>query len=214
MIKRNKGMLVLTSAVMLLPILVGLIMWNTLPEQVPVHWNAAGDVDGWGSRATIVFYIPIFALALHWLCVLATCADPKSRDLNGKALGMVLWICPAISLLVSTFTYAVSMGVELSIQIAMPCALGLMYIVMGNFLPKCKRNYTIGIKLPWTLNSEENWNKTHRFAGKLWVVAGAVIVATSVWGSFISFFSITLVMAFTPMIYSYLYYRKHQKETK
>lgn len=212
MIKRNKGVLLLTTAVMLLPVVVGLLLWNILPEQVPMHWNAAGEVDGWGSRVMVVFGLPLFAMGIHWLCVLATCADPKSKELDGKALGLVLWICPSILLLVSTFTYATALGVALSIQIWIPLALGLLYMIIGNFLPKCKRNYTIGIKVPWALNDDENWNKTHRFAAKLWVIGGAVIMATSFLGNFIIFFAITLVMAFVPMIYSYLYYRSHHKE--
>ena len=210
MLKRNKGMILLTSAVMLLPMVVGLLLWSSLPEKVPVHWNAAGEVDGWGSRGMIVFLIPLFILALHWLCLLATCADPKSKDLGGKALGLVLWICPFISLLVSTCVYAVALGWGLSIQIIMPLMFGLLFMIMGNYLPKCKQNYTIGIKVPWALNDEENWNSTHRFAGRIWVIGGAVVMATSVFGSFVVFFAVTLIMGLAPMVYSYLYYRKHR----
>lgn len=211
MIKRNKGVLFLTSAVMLLPVIVGLLLWNTLPDKVPIHWNAAGEVDGWGSRALVVFGLSFLILAIHWLCVLFTSIDPKNRDLNGKMLHLVLWICPLCSLLCYTFVYATALGYDLSIQIIMPIVFGLLFMVIGNLVPKCKRNYTIGIKLPWTLNDDENWNKTHRFAGKLWVVGGAVIIATAVFGSFIIFFSIVLFMIIVPTIYSYLHYRKHQK---
>ena len=76
-------------------------------------------------------------------------------------------------------------------------------------MPKCKQNYSIGIKVPWALESEDNWNKTHRFAGIIWVVGGVLVMATAFLGSFYVMLPITLIMAFAPMIYSYCYYKKN-----
>lgn len=212
MIKRNKWTLLVTSVVLLIPVFVGLLLWNTLPEKVPMHWNAAGEVDGWGSRATVVFFLPLLVLAFHWFGVLVTAVDPKSWDVHGKVLNLMLWICPILSLLCSTFVYATALGYDISIEIIMPLLFGALFMVIGNLMPKCKQNYSIGIKVPWALHDEENWNRTHRFAGKVWVIGGALIMATSVLGNYIVFFSIVLIMAFAPMVYSYLYYRKTRKE--
>lgn len=211
MIKRNKGTLVLTTLIMILPMVIGLIVWNKLPEQVPMHWNAVGEVDGWGSRAMLVFALPLFTVVLQWCCVLATSLDKNSKGIKGKMEQLVLWICPFISLLVHTLIYTKILGCDLAVQVIMPLVLGLMFMVIGNLLPKCKRNYTIGIKVPWALKDDENWNKTHRFAGKLWVLGGAVMVVTSVFGNYLIFFGIVLLMCVVPTIYSYLYYRKKQK---
>lgn len=214
MIKRNKGTLLLTSAILLLPVVVGLILWNKLPEQVPMHWNMVGEVDGWGSKAMLVFALPLFLLGIQWIGALITSLDPKNKDIHGKPLKLALWICPFISLLVNTLVYAKILGYDISVEIIMPLLMGLMFMVIGNLLPKCKRNYTLGIKLPWTLNDDENWNKTHRFAGKLWVVGGALIMATAVFGSFILFFVATIVMVLVPTVYSYLLYRRKKKAAK
>lgn len=211
MIKRNKGTLVLTTLIMILPMVIGLIVWNKLPEQVPMHWNAVGEVDGWGSRAMLVFALPLFTVVLQLCCVLATSLDKNSKGIKGKMEQLVLWICPFISLLVHTLIYTKILGCDLAVQVIMPLVLGSMFMVIGNLLPKCKRNYTIGIKVPWALKDDENWNKTHRLAGKLWVLGGAVMVVTSVFGNFIIFFGIVLLMCVVPTIYSYLYYRKKQK---
>jgi uncharacterized membrane protein len=210
MLKRNKGILIATTLVMLVPMIVGLLLWNQLPDQVPIHWNAAGEVDGWGSRAMVVFALPLFVLTIHWVCFLITCADPKHKDVHGKVVHMVLWICPILSLVCHTFVYASALGYDLSIEIIMPLLFGVLFMIIGNLMPKCKRNYTIGIRLPWTLNDEENWNKTHRLTGKVWVAGGALIAATSIFGSFVVFIIVTLVMAFIPVIYSYLDYRKNK----
>lgn len=211
MIKRNKGTLVLTTIIMLLPMVIGLIVWNKLPEQVPMHWNAVGEVDGWGSKGMLVFILPLSLIGIQWVCALVTSLDPQSRYIKGKIVQLVLWICPFISLLVHTLIYTKILGYDLAVEIIMPLVLGLMFMVIGNLLPKCKQNYTIGIKVPWALQDEENWNKTHRFAGKLWVIGGAVMVVTSVFGNFIIFFGMVLVMCIVPTVYSYLYYRKQQK---
>lgn len=208
MIKRNKGILILTTVILLLPMVIGLLVWNKLPEQVPVHWNISGEVDGWGSKGMLVFFFPLLLVGIQWLCVLATSFDRSSKDISKKPLQLVLWICPCLSLLLHTLIYAKILGYDLAVEIIMPLVLGLMFMVVGNLLPKCKRNRTIGIKLPWTLKDDDNWNKTHRLAGKLWVLGGAVILATAVFGNFVLLLGIILLMVIIPTVYSYLLYRK------
>lgn len=213
MIKRNKGIIFLTSLITLIPMLVGLILWNKFPDQVPIHWNTTGEIDGWGSKVFAVLLLPLFLLGVHWFCIVVTAADPKYKDIEGKPLQLVLWICPFMSVLVCTLVYATAWGVPLSVEVLMPLLLGAMFLIIGNYLPKCKRNYTIGIKVSWALEDEENWNATHRFAGKVWVLGGAVIMATSFLGSFLIFFPVTVIMTIAPIVYSYLYYRNHEKGT-
>jgi uncharacterized membrane protein len=114
-------------------------------------------------------------------------------------------------LLIHTLVYAKILGYDLAVNVIMPLSFGLMFMVIGNLLPKCKRNYFIGIKVPWALNNDENWNKTHRFAGKVWVAGGAIIAATAVFANYIVFFVLTLVMVIVPTMYSYLYFLRQNK---
>ena len=208
MIKKNWKHLLITSIVIILPILAGLLLWNQLPEQVPSHWNAAGEVDGWSSKPFFVFGLPLILLAAQWLCVLGTGADPKRKNHPEKVLHLVLWIIPVISILLNTATYGVAFGIEVRMEVIMPIFIGIVFTIIGNYLPKCKQNYTIGIKIPWTLSSEENWNKTHRFAGRLWTVCGLAIVLTGFFGGFWIFLPIAFLMVLAPFIYSYLLFRK------
>ena len=214
MIKRNKGTLVLTSIVILLPILVGLLLWNKLPEQVPTHWGIDGEVDGWSNKAWAVFGLPCILLGLHWLCFLVSLADPKRDAYTKKMLTLVLWICPVISLLFGSLIYTKVLGYDLSVNVIMPLLMGLMFIVFGNLMPKMRQSYTMGIKLPWTLENEENWNKTHRFAGKLWVLGGVAAMATAFAGSFWILLGILILMVAIPTVYSYTLYRKQNSEPK
>ena len=211
MLKKNKFAILLSCLVTLLPMLVGLLLWDRLPDLVPMHWNFAGEVDGWGSKGQLVFFLPLFLLAMHLICVFVPRLDPKFADSSEKSHLLVIWICPFITLMICTLVYAAALGVALSMEVLLPLILGGIFLVVGNFLPKCKQNYSVGIKLPWTLHDEANWNATHRFGGWVWVAGGALIMATSVLGSLALMLGLCLVMALAPTVYSYLYYRKHKK---
>ena len=213
MIKRNKGTLILTSIVILIPLLIGLLLWEQLPDRIPSHWNAAGEIDGWSSKAYAVFGFPALMLALHWVCVIASSTDPKNKNYHPKMLRVVLWICPVLGLVLCSLVYATALGYDLSVEIIVPLLVGVMFIIFGNLLPKCRQSYAMGIKLPWTFASEENWNKTHRFGGKVWVIGGVVVMATAFLGSFWLLLGVMAVMVAAPTLYSYLYYRKQQKGT-
>ncbi len=214
MIKKNWRTLVLTSIVTLIPIVVGLLLWNQLPEQMPTHWDINGEVDAWSGKGYAVFFFPAMLLGLHWLCLFASTMDPKKENYTPRMLTLVLWICPAISLLVSSLMYAKALGYDLQVNVIMPLLMGLLFIIIGNLLPKMRQSYMIGIKLPWTLHNEENWNKTHRFGGKVWVAGGVIIMATAFVGSFWILLGMLIVMVALPTIYSYCLYRKQTSDEK
>ncbi|MBR6620672.1 MAG: SdpI family protein [Clostridia bacterium] len=211
MIKKNLKMMIVTSFIILLPIIFGLVIWNKLPEEIPIHWNINGEADGFAGKTAAVILLPAFMLAIQWVCMFATGLDPKNKDIDGKPLTLVLWICPVLSLVLGSIIYAAALGHSVDVKIIMPLIFGAMFVIIGNYMPKCKQNYSLGIKLPWTLNDEENWNKTHRFAGFLWVAGGIVILATSFLGSFVIFMGITLLMVIVPTVYSYRIYKKKNK---
>lgn len=214
MIKRNKGKIILTSIIILLPILIGLILWGKLPDKLPTHWNAEGVVDGWSSKGFAVFGLPLFLFAVHWICLLATGADPKKQNYSEKLLNIVFWICPIISALGGVLIYGTALGMEFKVDKIVLILMGIMFIIVGNYLPKCKQNYTMGIKIPWTLNDEENWNCTHRMSGKLWVISGFIIMLCMLLPaeamSIVMIF-VLAVTAIVPMVYSYLFYRNKMK---
>ena len=208
MIKKYWKTLLITSITILLPIAAGLILWDRLPEQVPMHWGPSGEVDGYGSRGMFVFILPVVMLAFHWLCMIATSADPKKKNHSDKTMTLVLWIIPVIEIMLSIITYMTVLGYGVRVEIIVPAFMGLLLVVIGNYLPKCKQTYTVGIKIPWTLNSEENWNKTHRLGGWVWTICGALIVATAFTGIFWLPLLFLLPMILIPVLYSYSLHRK------
>lgn len=212
MIKKNLKLLILTSIIILLPILAGLILWNNLPDEIPVHFNAEGIADGFGKKSFAVFGLPLFMLAVHWLGMFVTNLDPKRKNITDKNLSLVLWITPALSIFVSGIIYSHALGAKLNIVIACMLFFGLLFIVIGNYMPKCRQNYSLGIKVPWTLESEKNWNYTHRLAGKTWVIGGLAIIAISFLNSVWIFMAITIIMVIIPVIGSYLFHKKENKQ--
>ena len=208
--KIEKKTLILTSLVTLIPIIVGLLLWNQLPDVIPTHFGMDGTPNGWSSKAFTVFGIPLLMLFFHLLCVGITSQDPKYDNMNEKLYALVLWICPVVSLLVVVTCYGGALGWGLNISKYAIAGTGIVLVIIGNYLPKCKQNYTMGIKLPWTLDDEENWNKTHRLAGFLWVVGGLLITLNAFVGNEWFFILISIVMTIVPMVYSYLYFKNHK----
>lgn len=210
MIKNNKFKLIIASVITVIPSVFGMVFWNKLPDIFPIHWGVDGNPDNFSSKPFAVFAIPIIMLVLFWVCIIATALDKKNSGQNRKAIGMVIWIVPFISLFSNGMIYSTVLGKSFDIFVLMPIILGLMFALIGNYLPKCKQNFTLGIRVKWTLESEENWNATHRFTGKLWVIGGLVIMLCVFLPNKISFFVMFLIifiLAIIPFIYSYKYYK-------
>ena len=206
---KNKKTLVITSLICLLPIIVGALVYKRLPETIATHFDLNGNPDGWSSRAFAVFGLPAILLMVNLLLPFMLRADPKHENMSGALVNITIWTIPVLSLLCSGLTLGRALGYAVRIERVLPVFMGMLFILIGNYLPKTKQSYTMGIKLPWTLASEENWNRTHRLAGFLWVLAGIYFIVMSFIGwSFPAFVLPLVVMVLVPMAYSYILYRK------
>lgn len=211
MIKKNLGKLIIGTIVILLPMVAGIILWDKLPDTMATHFGASGNADGFSSKAFAVFGLPLILAALQWLGLIITAKDPKNKEQSPKAINMGIWIMPVLSIVVSAVMYSLALGLEFSVEKIIPAVLGISFILIGNYLPKCRQNSTLGIKITWTLADEENWNRTHRIAGITWVIGGIVMLA----GIFlpievylIAFIPVMLLMVLIPTVYSYFLYKK------
>jgi len=206
--KNNRNLIFLTSLLVLSPMIAGLLSWNKLPDQIPIHFNIQGEVDNYGSKAFAVFAMPLLLLAIHLLCAFATAADPKNKGISDKIYRLILFIVPAISILLSSLMFQ---GGKLSSPKIGTWISGILLIIVGNYLPKCRQNYTVGIRLPWTLHDADNWNKTHRFSAYVWIICGILILLASLLPQKISYVIALTLLASAgvfPMIYSYQLYKK------
>ena len=200
--------MILTSIIILAPIVVGLILWDKLPAEMATHFDANGVADGWSPKELAVFGLPLFLLVVHWFCMAFTSVDPKRQNFSDKVIVLVMWLCPVVSIVGNGATYLYAMDNSVNTTPIAMLLLGCVFIVVGNYMPKMKQSYTIGIKVPWALNSEENWNRTHRFAGYMYMLAGVVTII----GGFIQQFWLVplalVIAALIPMAYSFILYKK------
>lgn len=174
--KMNKKLLTLTSIVILFPMLWGLMIWSQLPNQIPIHFNIADQADNFQPKPLVVFGLPLFLLLVHLFVIFVTARDPKNQTMNEKMGKVIYWLTPIVSLSVFYLIYSKALGSTSNPSIFASALLGLIFVMMGNYMPKLKVNHTVGIRLSWTLQSEDNWHKTHRLAGKLWVLGGLILL--------------------------------------
>ena len=205
MLKENKRTWIITNIVVVLPVLIGVIFWNRLPDVMATHFGMNNAANGFSNKAVAVFGLPVFLLVVHWLCAFATACDPKTQNISSKMYRLVLWIAPVISLVVAAVMYPMNLGYQMDITFYMVLFVGTLFVVIGNYLPKARQNYTIGIRIPWTLANEENWNRTNHLAGYLWMIGGIVMIficLTQIVGVE-WLIGVLLIMVLVPSIYSY-----------
>lgn len=215
MIKNHKWKAVISSVIILLPILFGVIFWNQLPATMVSHWGADGVADGTASKIFMVFGMPLILLAIHWGMLLAESALEKNKPQNEKLIAIFYGIIPVLSLAIHVFIYSIALEKDWNLTAFLPLLIGGMFVCIGNYLPKTTRNRTTGIKLRWTMGNDENWQKTHRLGGRLWFWGGLVIMITALLPIKITIIVMIAMIAtsiIVPSVYSYSIYRKHKAE--
>lgn len=210
----NKKLLLITALVVLLPLLVGLLLWNRLPDVMTTHWNAAGEADGASGKGFAVFFTPLFLLFMHLICVGATALDTGNENQSKKALYIAYWAMPLVSLYAGVMIYGTTFQVTIDPTQAMSFLLGLLFVFIGNYMPKMQPNHTLGIRIPQTLKDADNWRKTHRLAGKVWFAGGIALIPLPFFlkggALFIAFAVILTVLIAVPLVYSFRLSRKKQ----
>lgn len=204
-IKINKKLVLFTSILILLPSLVGCVFWNQLPEEIPTHFNLLGQADGYNHKVFAIFGLPALMLLMHWVLLFLMIKDPKSSNISSKIQVLIYWMIPFVSCLSMISIYGESLGYSMMSGLLAQIFMGVVMIVIGNYLPKTHRNYIIGIRLPWTLESDKNWRKTHRLAGKIWVLGGLLLFLNSFVQIYVYwvFFLTLLLVVLMPGVYSY-----------
>lgn len=217
MILKNKKLLIITSLLILLPIPVGLLLWDKFPEAMVIHWGISGQADGFASVPFAVFLPSLLMLLTHWFLVLVTSFDKGNHNRNQKVQTIVLWTIPVVCNISCGGLYALALGVKFSPVAWTMVPMGLLFALIGNYMPKTKMNYTIGIKVAWAYTSEENWAATHRFAGRAWVIAGVLMMLCGFlpngWAVTVMIVMI-VIMCVLPIIYSWRFYKKELAEGK
>lgn len=209
---KNKKSIIITTIVCLIPILMGLVLYNQLPDQIVTHFDVNGEPNGYSSKAFAVFGLPVFLSAINTILHIALENDPKKQNASKIIVTIAKWTCPVLSIIINPLMYLIALGKDMPLVMIIMLLCSILIIAMGNYMPKCKPNYTVGIKLPWTLEDEDNWNKTHRLAGFLWFAGGVIMLISSFLEWQEVFLAVILVIAIVPMVYSFIYYKKAKRK--
>lgn len=208
--KEYRKRMILTSFVTIIPMFVGLLLWNKLPDTMATHFGSNNTPNGWSSKTFAVIGLPLLLLVLHWISVGITLNDPKKRNIGKMMFTVIFWIIPIVSLFANGATLLYALGWKVDIGLIISILVGIVFILLGNYLSKNRQNYTVGIKLPWTLSSEENWDKTHRMAAKLWVLGGVLFLVNAFIQNEILFLFVMITLAVVPAAYSFILYRREK----
>nr|WP_321305047.1 DUF1648 domain-containing protein [uncultured Sphaerochaeta sp.] len=203
--------LIITTIICLVPILFSIAVYDQLPDQVPIHFNAAGQPDNYASKAFGAFGMPLLLALLNIFVQLAVKTDPK-RDTSSKLYHIARWTIAMLTLFIVPFSLLIALGQPFRVEKVVPLAVSVLLLVVGNYLPKIKQNYTIGIKLPWTLADEENWKKTHRLAGWIWTFFSLLfilVILLDFYVVWIFFLGIAVMVTF-PLFYSFILAQRQQ----
>lgn len=198
-------------AVALLPFVYLAYIWNELPKEVPMHWNASGEIDRWGDKSELFVMLFMLTGITYFIFLVIPYIDPKQRlqSMGNKLNNLRLILGLFMSALAIYILYSVQQ--KTSNPVLIFPLIGLLFAFLGNYFKTIKPNYFIGIRTPWTLENEEVWKKTHLMGGKLWFVGGLLMALTFVLPNEIqlyTFLGITAVITIVPIVYSYLEFKK------
>jgi uncharacterized membrane protein len=196
--------------IMILPMVYMAIVWNKLPEQLPMHWNIEGNIDSYGPK----WIFPIFTIVIYILMLLAPQIDPwkKNYEKFGKSYYIIRILLISFFSIIFSTVITSGIGIKVNIERIMVPSLLIMFMLIGNYMSTLRFNWFVGIRTPWTMTNEEVWRKTHFFAGRLWFWASLIALPISFLftnsGLFVFFMTVVGGISIIPIVYSYLLYKK------
>jgi len=189
------------------------LAWPELPDRVPLHWNVRGEVDGWGGRLEGTLLLPAVMVVLYGVFRLVPKIDPRGANFARMAdtWELVIALVLALMLVIHLGALAAGLGHQVPMGRIMPVAVGLVFIGLGNVLPRAKPNWVFGIRTPWTLSNDRVWARTHRLGGYTMVAGGVLMLGAAAAPARWTFPLLAVgigIAALIPTVYSYFAWRR------
>lgn len=209
--KKNSILIVL----IVLSILGTVLVYSSLPEKIPTHFNFKGEVDQYSNKSA-AFFTGLLPLIIYLFMIIIPKIDPKRSSYikHKKAYDITKIIIILFGIMIHWLIILYSLGFNINVGMFVRIAIGLLFIVIGNFMGQIRQNYSFGIKTPWTLANETVWKKTHRVGGFSFLIGGLILIASSFFNgpiAVVSLIAAIVIAAFYPMVYSYIEYKKITK---
>jgi uncharacterized membrane protein len=212
----RRPMILVSLAALALMAIASLYAWTQLPAdaRIPIHWGVDGQPDGYADKVVGLWLLPVVTAAVAVVLALVPRIEPRRSNLerSGKPYAAT-WIGVVLLLgLVHLLAVAVALGATLDLTRIVLAAAGVLFVVIGNYLPKVRPNFLLGIRTPWTLTSDLAWARTHRLGGRLMLLLGVALAAVAILGIDLALTSSVLIAGIAGLVavlfvYSYLVWR-------
>jgi uncharacterized membrane protein len=216
--KTNSKLEWLMILIVLIPMAYLAIVWKTLPDTIPMHFDIKGDANGFGTKTEFLLFVFVINPLLYLLMKVIPKIDPKGKvDATEKQYASLRIILSLLFSAMSCYIIYVTLHNTSSTNNFLFILLGVFFILLGNYIQTVKPNYFVGIRTPWALENQDNWRYTHRLGGKTMVICGivaslaAVLVPAQIAGKI--FFASVIIMVAIPFAFSYRYYLQNKKES-
>ncbi len=206
----------LPISLMMISVIAWLIFYPSLPDQVPIHWGTNG-ADGYQSKGTAFLTLHALMIGIYLLLIVIPKIDPKKKNYQyfSKAYSITNLSLIILFFLINMMILLISLGYEIPMENLAGPLVGLLFLIMGNYMQQAKQNFFFGIRTPWTLTDETIWRKTHRLGGRLFMLGGILIMLTLFLPASYELFiilSVTALVAAVPIGYSYILFRNMDKQ--
>lgn len=212
-----KKLYVSMAFLIILSFVIGILAYPSLPAQVPIHWNVKGQVDGYGERY-MIFLAPVIMAIITPIMIMIKRIDPRRKNyakfenvFQSIILGVNLLMFALLLCTLITCFYPNAIDVTMVLNISV----GILFVVLGNLMPRVRQNYFMGYRTPWTLSDEVVWAKTNRCAGYVFFISGICMIIAAFVNTKASLYTLIFLipgLLIIPIIYSYLIYRKRHTE--
>lgn len=202
---------IITSAVVLCPMLIGILLWNRLPDEMAVRFNANNEVLSYSPKGFVIFGIPIMLFVCHFFCMLPMIIDPKDTKISRKLVLLIIWITPIISLPTCSGLLLYSLGIAINFAFIINLILGISFLMIGNYLPKGRVNGSAAAKTRQALENEDVRYHIQRFMGWCYVLVGICFIINCFLQSKIILISVTVLIILISLVCSIVDIRNYLK---
>lgn len=197
----------------LIPLVMTILLYNRLPNQLAVHFGTNGEANGYQGKLTFLLTSVLFLIGIPLLLKITRYIDPKRKNYDKfeSTYDIFRLIFTAFLSVMYITMILFNLGYAVNIQMIVLIGIGLLFTFLGKSMSRIQFNYTMGIRTPWTLASEDVWERTHRFAGPLWLIGGMAMMIIAFLPeslAFIIMLIIVAIIAIVPILYSFIIYKK------
>lgn len=208
--KKISWVTLISFLVIWMSVVIDLFFWKQLPDKIATHFNSQMIADGWSSKPVAILSSPVIFTLAQILIIYLINRDSEKFNTQKGTIYSALTIMPILSIFLNIITLSTSLGGKSVVASHAPLnwLSGIILIILGVMMKFVKQNGVVGIRLPWTMSSQKNWQLTHLLAARTFIFGGIVEIITGIFAYAFLWLPILLIVAIIPSLYSYILFRR------